>query len=82
MSTESSEVIGKILDMTDKECPKVLYELNASIKKIEVGEIVKLITNRPKSLKNIPKWCLTNNHELFLTDTSNGKYLFYIKKMH
>ncbi|MHA1171527.1 MAG: sulfurtransferase TusA family protein [Candidatus Heimdallarchaeota archaeon] len=54
MSSESLEVIGIILDMTDKECPKVLYELNVSIKKIEVGEILKLITNRPKSLKNIP----------------------------
>ncbi|NPE07923.1 MAG: sulfurtransferase TusA family protein [Asgard group archaeon] len=80
MSTESSEVIGIILDMTDKECPHVLYELKTSIKKIKVGEILKLITNRPKSLKNIPKWCLNNNHELFLTDTSNGKYLFYIKR--
>ncbi|MCK5045256.1 MAG: sulfurtransferase TusA family protein [Candidatus Heimdallarchaeota archaeon] len=80
MSTDSSEVIGIILDMTDKECPKVLFELNVSIKKIKVGEILKLITNRPKSLKNIPKWCLSNNQELFLMDTSNGKYLFYIKR--
>ncbi|MCK5159711.1 MAG: sulfurtransferase TusA family protein, partial [Candidatus Heimdallarchaeota archaeon] len=68
MSTDSSEVIGIILDMTDKECPKVLFELNVSIKKIKVGEIIKLITNRPKSLKNIPKWCLSNNQELFLMD--------------
>ena len=80
MSTESSEVIGIIIDMTDKECPQVLYELKVSIKKIKVGEILKLITNRPKSLKNIPKWCLNYNQELFLTDTSNGKYLFYIKR--
>ena len=82
MTSESLEVIGIILDMTDKECPIVLYELNGSIKKIEVGEILKLITNRPRSLKNIPKWCLSNNHELFLMVTDNGKYLFYIKRMH
>ena len=80
MSSESQEVIGIILDMTDKECPYVLFELKTSIKKIKVGEILKLITNRPKSQKNIPKWCLSNNHELILTDTSNGKYLFYIKR--
>ena len=80
MTSESPEVIGIIIDMTDKECPQVLFELKTSIKKIKVGEILKLITNRPKSLKNIPKWCLSNNHELFLTDTSNGKYLFYIKR--
>jgi len=82
MSSESPEVIGRILDMTDKECPIVLFELKISLNKIKVGEIVKLITNRPRSLKNIPKWCLKNNQELFLKDTSNGKYIFYIKRMH
>ncbi|NHJ32323.1 MAG: sulfurtransferase TusA family protein [Asgard group archaeon] len=82
MPSENPEVIGIILDMTDEECPILLFELKASIKKIKIGEILKLITNRPKSLKNIPKWCLNNNHELFLTDTSNGKYIFYIKKTH
>ena len=80
MSSDSPEVIGKILDMTNKECPEVLLELKLSIKEIKVGEILKLITNRPKSQKNIPKWCLDNNQELFLTDTENGMYIFYIKR--
>lgn len=82
MSNESSEVIGIIIDMSDKECPAVLFELKVSMAKIKIGEILKLITNRPRSQKNIPKWCLNSNHELFLTDSSNGKYIFYIKRMH
>ncbi len=82
MSSDSQEKISKILDMSNKECPSVLFELNKSIQEIKIGEILKLITNRPKSQKNIPKWCIFNNHELFLTDVESGKYIFYIKRKH
>jgi len=82
MSNDSPEVIGKILDMSNKECPAVLFELNKSIKEIKIGELLKLITNRPKSQKNIPKWCLSQNHELFLSDVECGMYIFYIKRKH
>ncbi len=81
MTSEKNKEIALELDMTGKECYQVRLELRVQIRNIAIDEIIKVITDNPKSPKSIPKWCKLNNQELFLSDIQNGKYFFFIKRI-
>ena len=72
--------IASILEMLGEECTTIRLELRIKMTEISTGSVVKLITDNPKSVISIPKWCKINEHELFLSDEKDGEYIFYIKK--
>lgn len=72
--------IVSILDMHNQECTTIRLELRIKMTEISTGSIIKLITDNPKSVISIPKWCKVNEHELFLSDEKDGEYIYYIKK--
>ena len=75
------EMLAMTLDYTGKECYEINFSLRVKIKKIIVGEILKLVTDNPESKEKIHKWCSINNQELFLSDIDNGLYVYYIKRI-
>ena len=75
------EKIAAKLDMTGKQCFEIRLILRAEIEKIPIGSLLELITDNPLSEINVPKWCRIHNHELFISDIKEGKYIYYIKRM-
>ena len=79
--SEKKEKIALRLDMTGKQCYQIRLELRVQISTVEIGEIIQVITDNPNSPKTLPKWCALNDQELFLSDTQNGKNIFFIKRI-
>ena len=76
----TKEKIACKLDRTGEECFVIRLDLMKKIKEIEIGEIIQLITDNEKSVQSVPKWCKKNNQQLFLSDTKNGSFIYYIKR--
>jgi len=74
------EKIACKLDHTGEECFVIRLDLMKKIKEIEIGEIIQLITDNKKSVQSVPKWCRNNNQQLFLSDTKNESFIYYIKR--
>lgn len=68
------------VDFKGMECSEMNFELRLSIKKIEIGDIIEVLTDNEEAEMKMPKWCLKNNQELFFSYTKNGLYYFYIKR--
>ena len=81
MSSSKKEKISLELTFKGKECHEIRLTLREKIKTIEIGTILKMSTDNPKSIINIPKWCQKNKQELFLVDIKNGLNVFYIKRL-
>jgi TusA-related sulfurtransferase len=69
------------LDYLGKRCSDINLDLRLKIKKIQVGEILEVITDSEEALMRMPKWCLKNRQELYFTNKKNGVYYFYIRRI-
>jgi TusA-related sulfurtransferase len=61
--------------------PIHLLELNESIKKIEVGQILELITDYDRALEDVPKWCEVFGQEFLGVYEDGETYKFYIRRL-
>ena len=80
MNASSSQKIALVLDKKGIKCSSIRLDLRIKINEIEIGEIIKLVTDEPDSLKSIPKWCEINEQDLFLSDTRGNEFIFYIRR--
>ena len=78
----SNEKISVVLEFIGKECFEIRLALMKTMKDIQIGDIVKVMTDNPRSRINLPKWCRMNSHELFLSDTSGVINIYFIKRKH
>ncbi|NHK30314.1 MAG: sulfurtransferase TusA family protein [Asgard group archaeon] len=69
------------LDYLGKNCSDMNLDLRLKIKEIQVGEILEVISDSEEAPLKMPKWCLKNKQELFFTNTKDGVYYFYIKRI-
>ena len=72
--------IGLIeLDATGLLCPLPVLKLQKKIKSIKEKERIKLITDDPAAVVDIPHFCNEQGHHLVETLNQNGCYLFVIE---
>jgi tRNA 2-thiouridine synthesizing protein A len=69
------------VDIVHLMCPIHLLELNESIKKIEVGQILELITDYDRALEDVPKWCEVFEQEFLGVYEDGETYKFYIRRL-
>ncbi len=68
------------LDCKGLSCPMPIVKLNATIKKIEVGQVLEMLGTDPGSKKDVPLWCQKTGNELLETIDESGVFRFYIRK--
>ncbi|MFW9922681.1 MAG: sulfurtransferase TusA family protein [Candidatus Thorarchaeota archaeon] len=78
--SEQKEKIAKILNLQGQECFAIRLEIRMHIPQIQIGEILKVVTDNPLTEKTLPKWCILNEQELYLFTIEDGNYIFYIKR--
>jgi tRNA 2-thiouridine synthesizing protein A len=69
------------VDIVHLMCPIHLLELNESIKKIKVGQILELITDYDRALEDVPKWCEVFGQEFLGVYEDGETYKFYIRRL-
>ena len=76
-----SGLIGLIeLDATGLLCPLPVLKLQKVIKSIKAKERIKLITDDPAAVVDVPHFCNEQGHQLIETSDQNGCNLFLIER--
>ena len=69
------------LDATGLSCPMPIMKLSKSVKSMEVGQVIKMISSDPGSEEDVPKWVKRSKNELLESNKESGSYIFVIKKL-
>ncbi len=69
------------LDATGLSCPMPIMKLSKSVKSMEVGQVIKMISSDPGSEEDVPKWVKRSKNELLESNKDSGSYIFVIKKL-
>ena len=68
------------LDTIGLRCPDPVMMLRKTIRKMQSGEIIKIIADDPSTARDIPSFCRFMDHSLLETQTSTMPYSYVIKK--
>ncbi|OGF58410.1 MAG: hypothetical protein A2Y62_04965 [Candidatus Fischerbacteria bacterium RBG_13_37_8] len=71
-----------LLDATGKFCPTPIEETAKKVEEIEVGGIIKLISDDPEVFSELSAWCKTNGHRVIGHYVQNYVYTIYVEKKH
>ena len=69
------------LDTSGLSCPLPILKSKKAIKKLEVGDILKIISTDPGSVKDIGSWTRMTGHELLSHEESGKTFVYYVKKL-
>lgn len=70
---------NQIIDATGLACPLPLLKLKLSLKSLNTGDILELITTDAGSKKDVPIFCDLSEHELIEQSEKNEIYHFWVK---
>lgn len=68
------------LDCRGTLCPMPVIRMSQAIKKIEVGQVIEMLTTDPGSVPDMAAWSKQTGHELLRRNEREGVYTFYIRK--
>jgi TusA-related sulfurtransferase len=68
------------LDTFGLLCPIPIIKTAARIRQMNTGEVLKILSDDPGILEDMPAWCKTSGNELMRIEDHGGEYHVYIKK--
>lgn len=69
------------LDLKGLLCPLPLVKLSQSIAGVEVGGVVRAVSDDPTCMADIPAWATSTGHQLVAAEHSGNEYVFVIKRV-
>ncbi len=72
-----NEIVLEVLGM---KCPEPLQVLRNTIREAKAGQIIRLISDDPVSLRDVPAFCNFMQHELLSMPKEKGEFEFVIRK--
>jgi len=68
------------LDAKGLNCPLPILKAKKSLKTMNPGEVLEILTTDPGSIADFDAFCKTTGNKLLSSDTSGSEYIFYIEK--
>lgn len=68
------------LDAIGLRCPEPVMMVRKTMRKLEDGEVLKVIADDPSTTRDIPSFCLFMDHQLLEAQTEQVPYSYLIKK--
>jgi TusA-related sulfurtransferase len=72
--------VDELVDARDLMCPMPVLATAKAMRRLEPGQVLKVLATDKGSLSDIPAWVDDTGNELLATDTDNGVLAFYIRK--
>ncbi len=69
------------LDTIGHYCPMPIIFTVKRMKRLEVGQVLLVLSNDPGILKDMPAWCSAAGQGLLKMDEDQGIYRCYVKKL-
>ena len=77
----TTEVIpDETLDCSGQKCPVPVIKTAEAIKKIEVGQILQVISTDPGTLLDMEAWSRQTGHELIYSRQREASYIFLFRR--
>ncbi len=68
------------LDCRGTLCPMPVIRVSQAIKKLEVGQVIEMLTTDPGSVPDMEAWSKQTGHALLSRNEREGVYTFYIRR--
>jgi tRNA 2-thiouridine synthesizing protein A len=68
------------VDTSGLRCPEPVMMLHNALRKLAVGEVLKVIATDPTTERDIPRFCHYLGHELVKASAEQGVYLYFIRR--
>lgn len=72
--------VDLVLDCRGTLCPMPVIRVSQAVKKIEVGQVIEMLTTDPGSVPDMAAWSKQTGHELLSRNEREGVYTFYIRR--
>ena len=73
----------QFLDCSGLICPMPIVKTQRAIKKLELGQVLEMISTDPGAVPDMQAWENQTRHEILLSEeTDDGKFRFLVKKTH
>lgn len=70
------------IDTSGLSCPLPILKSKKALKKLEIGDILSIISTDAGSIKDIASWCRVTGQDLMESnDEGNGTYTFLVKRL-
>jgi len=71
------------LDCSGMMCPMPVVKTKMAIKKMEIGEVLEMVSTDPGAMPDMAAWARQTKHDLLESkDEGENVYRFFIKKTH
>ncbi|AAB90691.1 sulfurtransferase TusA family protein [Archaeoglobus fulgidus] len=70
-----------VVDARGSYCPGPLMEMIKTLKQVEVGEVVEVLSSDESSAKDIPEWVKKAGHELVEVKKEEDYWRIVVKKL-
>lgn len=77
---EQQWIPDKIYDAGPTGCGELIMHLFLTMKKMNSGEIIEVVSYDPGAREDIPAWCRLQNHQLLKRDDEGKISHYFIKK--
>ena len=71
----------EVLDASGLLCPMPVVKTTRAIKKIQVGQVLKMIATDPGAPPDMAAWARQTGNEIIAQEEEDGKFIFYIKRV-
>jgi tRNA 2-thiouridine synthesizing protein A len=70
----------KLVDARDLMCPMPVMAATKAMRRLEPGQVLKVMATDRGSLADIPAWAEENGDELISSGEDGGVFVFYVRK--
>ncbi|MCB0650977.1 MAG: sulfurtransferase TusA family protein [Saprospiraceae bacterium] len=79
----SEHNVKMTLDCSGLMCPMPVVKTKMAIKKLDIGDVLEMVSTDPGSMPDMEAWARQTQHELVeAKDEGEHVYRFFIKKTH
>ena len=68
------------LDTLGFQCPVPIVKTNKKMKELQVGQVLKVISDDLGIKEDMPAWCKATGNEFLGCEEVDGKYICFVRK--
>lgn len=76
---DTTEVVSQV-DARGLVCPMPTIRLGQAIRKVEIGQLVRVLTDDAGSRENMAAWCKNTGHELFEQSADDATFAYTVRR--
>ena len=80
MNEEENPKPDRMLDCIGLFCPIPIFNTTQEMEKIEIGQVLEMVTDDPAAVQDIPRWAKRAGHQFLKLFKEGEHYHFLLRK--